>query len=163
MPPQITSFEPHARQPDSFRKPRQGDLILFSQISSIRNEGRHEPLNRECNRSTIVTGRVGNIFWTPGQRVIPARQMVQLEETQKMKTANLATAAMLSLGVGSSYADNGEDAGNVANTLFTALPGVITTAPGQRPNGVVAANPQSGSRGVAAFFNALITAVRTGL
>jgi hypothetical protein len=89
--------------------------------------------------------------------------MVQLEETQKMKTANLATAEMLSLGVGSSYADNGEDAGNVANTLFTALPGVITTAPGQRPNGVVAANPQSGSRGVAAFFNALITAVRTGL
>jgi hypothetical protein len=42
MPPQITSFEPHARQPDSFRKPRQDDLILFSQISSIRNEGRHE-------------------------------------------------------------------------------------------------------------------------
>jgi hypothetical protein len=42
MPPQITSFEPHARPPDSFRKPRQGDLILFSQISSIRNEGRHE-------------------------------------------------------------------------------------------------------------------------
>jgi hypothetical protein len=40
MPPQITSFEPHARQPDSFRKPRQGDLILFSQILSIRNEGR---------------------------------------------------------------------------------------------------------------------------
>ena len=26
------------------RKPRQGDLILFSQISSIRNEGRHELL-----------------------------------------------------------------------------------------------------------------------
>ena len=25
-----------------FRKPRQGDLILSSQISSIRNEGRHE-------------------------------------------------------------------------------------------------------------------------
>jgi hypothetical protein len=42
MPPQITSFEPHARPPDSFRKPRQRDLILFSQISSIRNEGRHE-------------------------------------------------------------------------------------------------------------------------
>ena len=39
---QITSFEPHARPPNSFRKPRQGDLILFSQISSIRNEGRHE-------------------------------------------------------------------------------------------------------------------------
>jgi hypothetical protein len=42
MPPQITSFEPRARPADSFRKPRQGDLILFSQISSIRNEGRHE-------------------------------------------------------------------------------------------------------------------------
>ena len=42
MPPQITSFEPHARPPNSFRKPRQGNLILFSQISSIRNEGRHE-------------------------------------------------------------------------------------------------------------------------
>jgi hypothetical protein len=89
--------------------------------------------------------------------------MVQLKETQKMKTANLATAATLSLGVGSSYADNGEDAGNVANTLFTTLPGVITTAPGQRRNGVVAANPQSGSRGVAALFNAPTTAVRTGL
>lgn len=80
-----------------------------------------------------------------------------------MKTAILATAAMLSLGVGSSYADNGEDAGNVANTLFTTLPGVITTALGQRPNGVVAANPQSGSRGVAELFNAPTTAVRTGL
>jgi hypothetical protein len=89
--------------------------------------------------------------------------MVQLKETQKMKTAILATAAMLSLGVGSCYADNGEDAGNVANTLFTTLPGVITPAPGQRPNGVVAANPQSGSRGVAASFNAPTTAVRTGL
>jgi hypothetical protein len=89
--------------------------------------------------------------------------MFQLKETQKMKTAILAAAAMLSLGVGSSYADNGEDAGNVANTLFTSLPGVITTAPLQRPNGVVAANPQSGPRGVAASSNAPTTAVRTGL
>ena len=30
-----------------FRKPRQGDLILFSQISSIRNEGRHERQDRK--------------------------------------------------------------------------------------------------------------------
>jgi hypothetical protein len=89
--------------------------------------------------------------------------MVQLKEAQKMKTANLAPAALLSLGVGSSYADNGEDAGNVANTLFTTLPGVITTAPGQRRNGVVAANPQTGSRGVAALLNAPTTAVRTAL
>jgi branched-chain amino acid transport system substrate-binding protein len=42
MPPQITSFEPFARPPDSFREPRQGDLILFSQILTVRNEGRHE-------------------------------------------------------------------------------------------------------------------------
>jgi hypothetical protein len=49
MPPQITSFEPHARPPDSFRKRRQGDLILFSQISSIRNEGRHEIADRMAN------------------------------------------------------------------------------------------------------------------
>ena len=28
MPPQIRSFEPHARPPDSFRKPRQGHLIF---------------------------------------------------------------------------------------------------------------------------------------
>jgi hypothetical protein len=40
--PQITSFEPHARPPDSFRKPRQGDPILFNQTSSVRNEGRLE-------------------------------------------------------------------------------------------------------------------------
>ena len=31
-----------------------------------------------------------------------------------MKTAKLAVVAMLSLGVGSSNADNGEEAGNVA-------------------------------------------------
>src|ERR1700683_1671436 len=42
MPSQITSFDPHARPPDSFRKSRPSDWILFSQILSIRNEGRHE-------------------------------------------------------------------------------------------------------------------------
>ena len=31
----------------SFREPRQGDLILFSQILSIRNEGRHETKNNK--------------------------------------------------------------------------------------------------------------------
>jgi hypothetical protein len=51
-----------------------------------------------------------------------------------MKTAILATAAIFSLGVGSAYADNGEDAGNIANTLFSTLPGIITIAPGMRPN-----------------------------
>jgi hypothetical protein len=54
-----------------------------------------------------------------------------------MKTAILATAAMLSLGVGSSYADSGDDeGGTVANTFFTELPGVISTAPGAIPNDV---------------------------
>ena len=54
-----------------------------------------------------------------------------------MKTAILATAAMLSLGVGSSYADLGDDeGGTVANTFFTELPGVISTAPGAIPNDV---------------------------
>ena len=43
MPSQITSFDPHARPPNSFRKSRPSDLILFSQILSMRNEGRHEP------------------------------------------------------------------------------------------------------------------------
>jgi hypothetical protein len=38
MPPQMTSFEPLARPP--VRKPYQGDLILFSQTSSIWTEGR---------------------------------------------------------------------------------------------------------------------------
>jgi hypothetical protein len=60
MPPQITSFEPHARQPDSFRKPRQGDLILFSQISSIRNEGRHEPYEPEVGN----TPTTNTFVWT---------------------------------------------------------------------------------------------------
>ena len=53
-----------------------------------------------------------------------------------MKTANLATAAMLSLGVGSSYADGDYEGGPVANTLFTELPGVVSTAPGAIPNDV---------------------------
>lgn len=57
-----------------------------------------------------------------------------------MKTLVLAAAAVLSFGVGSAYAENGEDGGTIANTLFTTLPGVIAVAPGERPNGV-AANP----------------------
>ena len=39
-----------------FRKPRQGDLILFSQISSIRNEGRHEQLGRSLPPPAVVAG-----------------------------------------------------------------------------------------------------------
>src|ERR1700760_4693150 len=56
MPPQITSFEPHARPPDSFRKPRRGDLILFSQILLIRNEGRREPFSRSFDSHAVQLG-----------------------------------------------------------------------------------------------------------
>jgi hypothetical protein len=42
-----------------------------------------------------------------------------------MKTLFLATAAALSLGVGSAYADGGD---LVPNTRFTELPGVIAQA-----------------------------------
>ena len=59
-----------------------------------------------------------------------------------MKTLMLAAAAVLSFGVGSAHAD-GEDGGTIANTFFTALPGVIAIAPGQQPDGV-AAHPHDG-------------------
>jgi hypothetical protein len=51
---QITSFEPLLRTPDSFRKPRQGDLILFSQTSSIWNEGRHEIPTRSATTAGML-------------------------------------------------------------------------------------------------------------
>ena len=40
MPPQITSFKPLARPPDSFRD--RDKAVLFNQTSSMRNEGRLE-------------------------------------------------------------------------------------------------------------------------
>jgi hypothetical protein len=46
-----------------------------------------------------------------------------------MKTMFLAAAAALSLGVGSAYADS--EGGQIANTQFTELPGVIAQAPVQ--------------------------------
>src|SRR6201986_3791370 len=54
LPPQITSFEPPARPPDSFRKPRRGDLILFSQILLIRNEGRLLHHSRGHDRPRVL-------------------------------------------------------------------------------------------------------------
>ena len=54
-----------------------------------------------------------------------------------MKTMFLAAAAVLSLGVGSAYANGG---GPVANTLFTELPGVIAQAPVQPAPSAVATN-----------------------
>jgi hypothetical protein len=46
-----------------------------------------------------------------------------------MKTMIIAAAAALSLGVGSAYADS--EGGQVANSQFTELPGVIAQAPVQ--------------------------------
>ena len=53
-----------------------------------------------------------------------------------MRTLLLASAALLSLGVGAAYAVGGGDdeGGTIANTLFTELPGVVSTAPGALPN-----------------------------
>jgi opacity protein-like surface antigen len=58
-----------------------------------------------------------------------------------MKTMMLAAAAVLTLGLASAYAGDGE--GPVANTEFTEIPNVIAQAPVQ-DNHAYAAN-QSGS------------------
>jgi len=58
-----------------------------------------------------------------------------------MKTMMLAAAAVLTLGLASAYAGDGE--GPVANTQFTEIPNVIAQAPVQ-DNHAYAAN-QNGS------------------
>ena len=60
MPSQITSFDPHARPPNSFRKSRPSDLILFSQILSMRNEGRHEALVHKPRFPRVIHQRREN-------------------------------------------------------------------------------------------------------
>ena len=59
-----------------------------------------------------------------------------------MKTMMLAAAAVLSLGIGSAYADGGE--GPTADTFFTELPGVIARPQVQQAPSALAAN-QSGA------------------
>ncbi len=54
-----------------------------------------------------------------------------------MKTLFLAAAVVLSLGVGSAYADGGVPA---TSTMFTQLPGVLSSA----PHGPAAAPTQDG-------------------
>jgi hypothetical protein len=54
-----------------------------------------------------------------------------------MKTMIIAAAAALSLGVGSAYADS--EGGQVANTQFTALPGVVSQAPVQNAPAIATA------------------------
>jgi hypothetical protein len=55
-----------------------------------------------------------------------------------MKTMFLVTAAVLGLGVGSAYADS--EGGQIANTRFTELPGVLAQAPVQQAPSAVARN-----------------------
>jgi hypothetical protein len=54
-----------------------------------------------------------------------------------MKTMIIAAAAALSFGVGSAYADS--EGGQVANTQFTELPGVVAQAPVQNAPAVATA------------------------
>jgi hypothetical protein len=65
-----------------------------------------------------------------------------------MKTIMIATAAVLSLGVASAFAGDGE--GPVANSYFTEIPGVIAQAPVQQAPSAVARN-QTGAAPTAAF------------
>jgi hypothetical protein len=65
-----------------------------------------------------------------------------------MKTIILATAAVLGLGVGSAFADQGE--GTAANTFFTELPGVVAQAQPQQAPSAIARN-QAGGAPTAAF------------
>jgi hypothetical protein len=57
-----------------------------------------------------------------------------------MKTMVLASAAVLCLGIGAAWADQGgEDSGLLGpNTYFTELPGVVATAPGAPANDAAA-------------------------
>ena len=56
-----------------------------------------------------------------------------------------AAAATLSLGIGSAYASEG---GQVANTFFTSLPGVIAQAPAQNAPGRRDGAERAGSAGL---------------
>jgi hypothetical protein len=58
-----------------------------------------------------------------------------------MKTMIIAAAAALSLGVGSAYADS--EGGQVANTQFTELPGVVSQAPVQNAPAIAKQNWQA--------------------
>jgi hypothetical protein len=58
-----------------------------------------------------------------------------------MKTMIIAAAAALSLGVGSAYADS--EGGQVANTQFTELPGVVSQAPVQNAPAIAKQNGQA--------------------
>jgi hypothetical protein len=66
-----------------------------------------------------------------------------------MKTMVFASAAVICLGVGAAWADQGggEDSGLVnPNTYFTELPGVDSAAPGARPNDAAANAWQTGGQ-----------------
>jgi len=76
-----------------------------------------------------------------------------------MKIMILATAAVLSLGVGSAYADS--EGGSTAETLFTQIQGVMPQAPvqnapsdatGPKSRAVQAAATDKRSQGVGAWL-----------
>ncbi len=66
-----------------------------------------------------------------------------------MKTMILASAAVLALGTGSAFADQGD--GPAANTVFTQIPGVVAQAPQQAPSAF--ARGQAGGAPTAAFVS----------
>ena len=57
-----------------------------------------------------------------------------------MKTTILAAAAVLTLGLGSAFAEENGDA--IANTQFTSLPGVLAQAPAQNATSAFAQSGQ---------------------
>lgn len=65
-----------------------------------------------------------------------------------MKTIVFASAAVICLGIGAAWADQGgEDSGLVnPNSYFTELPGVDPVAPGVRANDAVANPWQTGGQ-----------------
>jgi hypothetical protein len=72
-----------------------------------------------------------------------------------MKALLLAAATVLSLGIGSAYANDSEGASDQAITQFTEIPGVMAQAPAQ--NAPAVATAQNG-QGVHAF----VTSSRSG-
>jgi hypothetical protein len=71
-----------------------------------------------------------------------------------MKTIMLAAAAVVSLGIGSAYAGDGD--GPTADTFFTELPGVVAQPPVQKPASALASNSQG------AHINTYVTNRSTG-
>src|SRR4051794_26784351 len=68
----------------------------------------------------------------------PADLRARGDRRETMKTMLLAAAAVLGLGVGAAFANDGD--GPIPNTLFTELPGVIAQDPVQQAPTALAGN-----------------------